>query len=71
MKLGDAPKIHGVQPDLTVRAPTHGNEDVAIDGHRHDESVRVVGVLANQVDAPGGARHQVRGAAEYVCERLP
>ena len=48
-----------------VFRPDH--DGVGIDRHRQHEAVVVVGVLADQVDAPGGA-HQDRRAAEALGE---
>ena len=37
---------------LASRVADHGHPEV--DGHREDEAAAVVGVLADQVDPPGG-----------------
>ncbi len=35
------------------------DDDMAIDGEREHESIAVIDVFADEVDAPGGSRHEV------------
>ena len=56
--------------DSPVITSANREPHFAIDRHRQDESVVIVGVIADQVHAPGGAREERRLTAEAVPELL-
>ena len=56
--------------DSPVITSANGEPHLAIDRHRQDESVVIVGVIADQVHAPRGAREERRLTAEAAPELL-
>ena len=65
-------EVGGADADLAPLAQPSGELDAGVDGHREHEAVVVVGVLADQVDAPRGPPGDDRAArAERPVEDLP
>jgi hypothetical protein len=60
-----------VDTNDAIRRGANAYRDAAIDRHRQNEAVVVVGVLADQVDAAWGHGHAVRVAAELTAENFP
>ena len=58
----------GQHPHLVVAARARCHQGMETDGAGQHEAVVVVGVLADQVDAPGCTGHQARGPAEALLE---
>ena len=55
---------------FTIAAWRDGDRTIEIDGRRHYEAQIVVGVLADEIDAPRRAE-EATGTAEHMGERLP
>ena len=54
--------------DATVASRTECDPDPAVDRHREHEAIVVVGVVADEVHATGGAREERRIAPEAAAE---
>src|SRR5439155_23268251 len=61
-------EVEGMSADRAVRAGAPGEPHVAVDGGGQDKAVVVVGVLADQVDAPRRAHHDFGRRAECLLE---
>jgi hypothetical protein len=55
-------EVNGVGEDAAVGAVGDGDDGGEVDGRGHDEAVRVVGVLADEVDAARGQKYRGVGA---------
>src|ERR1700687_168449 len=56
-KLHPLVEIDRVNDQARVGSRCDGDPDIQIDRHRHHKAIVVVGVLADQVDPPGGAEN--------------
>ena len=56
--LGDVVEIEGVDPNKAVATRSQGNPGGAIDGHRQNEAIVVVGMLADEVNPSWGANDE-------------
>src|SRR3954468_3671551 len=65
LPLARIAKLVGVDAQLGVVAQTSGNKRGEFDRGRHDETIVVVGVLANKVHATGCAK-QTCGSAVHL-----
>ena len=64
VKLHAILEIKRPQPNSALGAAPAREPDIAIDSRRQDEALVVIGVLTNQVDAPGCSSYRFRGRAE-------
>ena len=62
-------EIRGMQQELAVTAGSNSDPDVEFDRGRHHETVVVVGVLANEVDATRSSVH-ARATTVTLAESL-
>src|SRR5205823_9530045 len=67
-KLDRVIEVEGMSADRAVRAGAPGEPHVAVDGGGQDKAVVVVGMLADQVDAPRRAHHDFGRRAECLLE---
>src|SRR5579883_707413 len=58
LEAGTAFEVGGVDDHAVVGAPLAEHAHFAVDGHRQHETLVVVGVLADEVDAAGCACHR-------------
>jgi len=63
-KLIPGVELGAVDPDDAIGARPRRDEGGTIDGDGQHEALVVVGVLTDQVHAPGGAHNKRRGRAE-------
>ena len=61
-------RVAAVETALAVVAQGEGHGDAAVDGGAEDGAAVVVGVVADELDAAGGAGDDLRGAAEDGLE---
>ena len=61
-------EVDGVGEEAAVGARGDGDEGGEVDGGGHDEAAGVVGVLADEVDAAGGAEEARGCGVEGVVE---
>jgi len=68
MEFGGSGEIEGMHSDKPIGplAPSEG--DAAVNGRRQDEPIVVIGVLAYEVHAAGGAHYHLRRRAADCVE---
>jgi hypothetical protein len=57
-------KIDGESAHLTARASASRKDDISVDGGGQNETLVIVGVLTNEIDAPWSTPHNFRRCAE-------
>ena len=61
-------QVHCAQADDAVGTPCSGNQHAAVDGNGQDIAIVIVGMLADEVDAPGRTNDQLGRIAVLSLE---
>jgi hypothetical protein len=63
-------EIDGMHSDKPIGPLTASESDAPVNGGRQDETVVIIGVLADKVHAPRGTNHDLRCRAESPLKQL-